>query len=56
MTIVTLNDNPLVSALLELDATLPADSTLCIGGGLGLYVKQAYIRDNPQIKTLFRPD
>ncbi len=56
MTVVTLDESPLVSALLELGASLPRDLILCIGGGLGLYIKQIYLRENPRIKTLFRLD
>lgn len=47
---------PLVAALLELDAELRGSIPLYIGGGLGLYLKQVYLENHPEIRTLFPLD
>lgn len=44
---------PLLTTLLDLDSALNSQQKLIIGGGYGLYLKQLYVRDNPQIRTLF---
>ena len=44
---------PLLTTLLDLDSALNSPKKLIIGGGYGLYLKQLYVRDNPQIRTLF---
>jgi len=44
---------PLLTTLLDLDSALNSPQKLIIGGGYGLYLKQLYVRDNPQIRTLF---
>lgn len=44
--------DPLLTTLLDLDAAL-SPQKLIIGGGYGLYLKQLYVSDNPQIRTLF---
>lgn len=44
---------PLLTTLLDLDATLNSNPKLIVGGGYGLYLKQLYLRDNRQIRTLF---
>lgn len=43
---------PLLTTLLDLDSALNSPKKLIIGGGYGLYLKQLYVRDNPQIRTL----
>ncbi|REJ86751.1 MAG: hypothetical protein DWQ34_16800 [Planctomycetota bacterium] len=45
---------PLLTTLLDLDAALPSRE-LIVGGGYGLYLKQLYLKDNPEIRTLFSP-
>lgn len=47
--------NPLLTTLLDLDAAL-SPQKLIIGGGYGLYLKQLYVSNNPQIRTLFAVD
>ena len=47
---------PLLTTLLDLDATLNSNPKLIVGGGYGLYLKQLYLRDNRQIRTLFDID
>jgi hypothetical protein len=44
--------DPLLTTLLDLDAAL-SPQKLIIGGGYGLYLKQLYVSNNPQIRTLF---
>ena len=44
--------DPLLTKLLDLDAAL-SPQKLIIGGGYGLYLKQLYVSNNPQIRTLF---
>ena len=46
--------DPLLTTLLDLDAILESQE-LIIGGGYGLYLKQLYLKQNPQIRTLFPP-
>jgi hypothetical protein len=46
--------DPLLTTLLDLDAALQSRE-LIIGGGYGLYLKQLYVKQNPQIRTLFPP-
>ena len=46
--------DPLLTTLLDLDAALESQE-LIIGGGYGLYLKQLYLKQNPQIRTLFPP-
>ena len=47
--------DPLLTTLLDLDAALESQE-LIIGGGYGLYLKQLYLKQNPQIRTLFPPN
>lgn len=47
---------PLLTTLLDLDSALNSPQKLIIGGGYGLFLKQLYLRDNPQIRTLFTVD
>ena len=47
---------PLLTTLLDLDSALNSPQKLIIGGGYGLFLKQLYVRDNPQIRTLFGAD
>lgn len=47
---------PLLTTLLDLDSALSPPQKLIIGGGYGLYLKQIYIGENPQIRTLFGLD
>jgi hypothetical protein len=44
--------DPLLTTLLDLDAAI-SPQKLIIGGGYGLYLKQLYVSNNPQIRTLF---
>jgi len=44
--------DPLLTTLLDLDAAL-SPQKLIIGGGYGLYLKQLYVSNNPQVRTLF---
>ena len=44
--------NPMLTTLLDLDAALPKQE-LIVGGGYGLFLKQTYIADNPELRTLF---
>ena len=46
--------DPLLTTLLDLNAALESRE-LIIGGGYGLYLKQQYLKQNPQIRTLFPP-
>ncbi len=50
---VRLPDDPLLTTLLDLDAALGSETTLLIGGGYGLFLKQLYLADDPGIRTLF---
>jgi hypothetical protein len=47
---------PLLTTLLDLDSAFNSPQKLIIGGGYGLFLKQLYVRDNPQIRTLFGAD
>jgi len=47
---------PLLTTLLDLDSALNSRKKLIIAGGYGLFLKQLYVRDNPQIRTLFGED
>ena len=47
--------DPLLTTLLDLDAALESRE-LIIGGGYGLYLKQLYLKQNPQIRALFPPN
>lgn len=47
---------PLLTTLLDLDAALNFPQKLIIGGGYGLFLKQLYVKDKPQIRTLFGVD
>jgi hypothetical protein len=51
-----LDDQPLVSALLELDRELAGRIVLCIGGGLGLFLKQVQLLVDRPAPTLFALD
>ncbi len=44
--------NPMLTTLLDLDAALPKQA-LIVGGGFGLFLKQTYIANNPELRTLF---
>jgi hypothetical protein len=46
-------DDPLLTTLLDLDAALAWEQPLVIGGGYGLYLKQLYLTEHPEIQTLF---
>jgi len=50
-----MEDDPLKQTILELDAHLPNREWM-IGGGYGLFLKQQYLSEHPEIKTLFHPD
>jgi hypothetical protein len=47
---------PLLTTLLDLDSALNSPQKLIVGGGYGLYLKQLFVRDNPEIRTLFGAD
>jgi len=49
----SLAHDPLLAALLDLDAALRPSPRLIIGGGYGLYLKQLYLQEHPEIRTLF---
>ncbi|WP_153559412.1 hypothetical protein [Roseimaritima sediminicola] len=42
--------------MLDLDAALGSETTLLIGGGYGLFLKQLYLADHPGVRTLLTPD
>lgn len=48
-----MHDDPLRTTLLDLDAALNWDQRLILGGGYGLFLKQRYLADHPEIQTLF---
>lgn len=48
--------DPLLTTLLDLDSALNSPQKLIIGGGYGLYLKQLYLKANPQIRALFPVD
>ncbi|MCE9556894.1 MAG: hypothetical protein K8T91_26400 [Planctomycetes bacterium] len=48
--------DPLQTALLDLDAQLAGAVELIIGGGYGLFLKQLYLQEHRDIKTLFPLD
>lgn len=48
-----MNEDPLLTTLLDLDFVLKSQPKLIIGGGYGLYLKQIYLAANPQLQTLF---
>jgi hypothetical protein len=48
--------DPLLTTLLDLDAALNSTPQLILAGGYGLYLKQQYLRENPQIRTLLAID
>lgn len=48
-----MKQNPLLTTLLDLDAELTGRVSLIIGGGNGLYLKQLYLQDHPEHRTLF---
>ena len=50
-----MEDDPLKQTILELDAHLPNREWM-IGGGYGLFLKQQYLNEHPEIKTLFHSD
>ena len=43
---------PLVTTLLDLDLQLGGHAGLCVGGGLGLFLKQRHLRVHSEIRTL----
>ena len=45
--------DPLLTALLELDAALNPPVELIVGGGYGLFLKQLYLKENRDIQTFF---
>jgi len=49
-------DDPLRGTLLDLDKQLGGNASLCIGGGYGLYLKQLYLHEHPEVRTLFPLD
>lgn len=51
-----MTQEPLLTTLLDLDSVLKPSQKLIIGGGYGLFLKQIYAQDNPQIRTLFSFD
>ena len=48
-----MNDDPLLTTLLDLDFALQSQPKLIIGGGYGLYLKQIYLSAHPELQTLF---
>lgn len=50
-----MNEDPLLTTLLDLDFVLQSQPKLIIGGGYGLYLKQIYLAANLQLQTLFSP-
>jgi hypothetical protein len=48
-----MNNDPLLTTLLDLDFALQSQPKLIIGGGYGLYLKQTYLAANPELQTLF---
>ena len=48
--------DPLKTALLDLDKQLGGNAGLCAGGGYGLYLKQLYLYEHPELRTLFPLD
>lgn len=50
-----MTNDPLLITLLDLDRSLNLPGKLIIGGGYGLFLKQLYLNENPQIRTLFPP-
>lgn len=51
-----MTQDPLLTALLELDAALNPPIKLIVGGGYGLFLKQLYLKENRDIQTLFSFD
>lgn len=51
-----MDEDPLLTTLLDLDAALESSIQLIVGGGYGLYLKQLYLKDNSGIRTLFPVD
>ena len=45
--------DPLLTTLLDLDHALKGHLELLIGGGYGLFLKQLYLKEHPEIRTLF---
>lgn len=50
---VRLPGDPLLTTLLDLDEALGSETTLLIGGGYGLYLKQHYLAEHTGVRTLF---
>ena len=50
-----MNEDPLLTTLLDLDFVLQSQPKLIIGDGYGLYLKQIYLAANLQLQTLFSP-
>lgn len=48
-----MNEDPLLTTLLDLDFALQSQPKLIIGGGYGLYLKQIYLAANLGLQTLF---
>jgi len=51
-----MEQDPLLTALLELDAALAPPIELTVGGGYGLFLKQLFLKENGHIQTLFAID
>lgn len=51
-----MQQEPLLTTLLDLDSAINSEQKLIIGGGYGLYLKQLYLKANPNIRTLFPID
>lgn len=47
---------PLITTLLDLDRQLGGHAGLCVGGGLGLFLKQRYLRRHSEMRTLLPLD
>ena len=48
-----MTQDPLLTTLLELDAALNSSIEFTVGGGYGLFLKQLYLKENRNIRTLF---
>lgn len=51
-----MNNDPLLTTLLDLDSVVSPIQRLIVGGGYGLFLKQRYIQNTPSIQTRFSLD